>query len=257
MTRTPATREHRTRGRTRAGRLRLLDALLIDREADLLGAPGPAPVVDLGVGALPWTTMEWAHALWARWPGLSVTAVEIDPLRLAVARDVGDARIHWVEGGFDLPAPPARLVRAMNVLRQYRPDEVTPALSRMGAGLAVGGLLVEGSASRGGEVVVARLIRQTPGGLQAEGLLFATDFSQGFAPALFAGSLPRDLRPDGPLHPTARALLDAWTRAWEGHRHKSPPAAFSGAAASLAGEGWRVEVHGGVAIIDPSGPGAS
>ena len=49
-------------------------------------------------------------------------------------------------GGFELPVPrrPA-LVRAFNVLRQYPEEQAWAAWSRLRAGLAAGGVLVEGT----------------------------------------------------------------------------------------------------------------
>lgn len=51
-----------TRGRTAPGRLRALDAWRVRAARPLLAAPG-AVVVDLGVGAAPWTTLALAEAL--------------------------------------------------------------------------------------------------------------------------------------------------------------------------------------------------
>ena len=65
----------------------------------------------------------------------------------------------------------------------------------MGAALLPGGLLLEATTDREGAVAVAHLLRRHDAGLSREGLLFATDFHAGFAPAMFGRYLPRDLQP--------------------------------------------------------------
>lgn len=211
------------RGRTRAGRLGLLDDWILREEPALL-----ASVVDLGLGDSPETTLELA--------GIAgrLIAVDHDPLRVGVARRAGlDARI----GGFDLPVDgPVSLIRAMNVLRGYRPEEVPAAHAALGAALVEGGLLVEGSSDATGAVLVAHLIRRAPSGLHREGLLMCTDFGRGFAPRLFRDWLPRDLRRRVTPGSALRDLFDRWTAAWEevrGEGIRRPPEAFAASAARL------------------------
>lgn len=206
------------RGRTRAGRLARVDAFLMAYAADRLrrddGPWAGAVVVDVGLGDRPDTTVELARAV----PWLRVIGVDHDPERVRAARALApglDARI----GGFDLPlAPeePARLIRCFNVLREYRPEQVEPARRRLAASLLDGGLLAEGSTDATGSVAVALLARRRGEALEREGLMFATDFTRGFAPRLFRDWLPRDMRRPLPGH--LSEFLQEWTRAFEDAR---------------------------------------
>ncbi|NBD08715.1 MULTISPECIES: methylase [Corallococcus] len=237
----------RTRGRTAPGRLRALDAYLCHFESELLSrnddAWARAAFVDVGFGEHPWTTLESAVAFRALNPGLPVVGVELDPERAAAAARAHAApRTHFREGGFALPlAPdePARLVRAMNLLRQGPQERIPEAHRAMARALLPGGLLVEGSSDTEGAVLVAHLLRRVAGddAPVREGLLFHTDFSRGFAPLLLRDWLPRDLRrrvrPGEPIH----AFFQAWDAAWKAARaagHSAPPEAFAESVLRLA-----------------------
>ncbi len=63
----------------------------------------------------------------------------------------------------------------------------------MGQHLLPGGLLIEGTSDPFGQVWVANLVRkQESGVLVQEGLLFSTNFRQGFAPEQFQPVLPKN-----------------------------------------------------------------
>ena len=218
-------RSRRTRGKSCPGRLSRLDSWTCHHAEALLrrsdGRWAKAVVVDLGIGARPWTTIETARAYRQLKPDLELIGVDNDPLRVTNAQAHAIPGVSFREGGFALPlAPtePARLIRAMNVLRQYRRDDVAAAHHAMSRHLLEGGLLIAGSSNRQGETLVALLLRGVPGGLQREGLLFATDFSKGFAPRMFRRTLPRDLRagahPIGPI----QDFLSLWHAAWRSAR---------------------------------------
>lgn len=225
-------------GRSSPGRLRRLDGWLIARRCRLLtrqdGAFSGAPVVELGLGEEPWSALELRDALAGLRPAPPLVGLDVEPGRVARARAMGlDAR----PGGFSIPLErPARLIRAMNVLRGYPPARAAGALRSMAAGLAPGGLLVEGSASPRGEVICALL---APRSGRPSGLLLMTDFSAGFAPAMFFRYLPQLIRGRG--GPADRLLLP-----WEERRAalglRDPRAAFSESARGLpdltAGDGW-------------------
>jgi hypothetical protein len=176
--------------------------------------------VDLGFGEHPWTTLESVQAFRALNPRLQALGVELEPWRVEAAQAHADALTGFRQGGFALPLRPGesvRLVRAMNLLRQYRPEEV-PAIHReLGEALLTGGLLVEGSTDTPGAVLVAHLLRRVPERLEREALLFHTDFRRGFAPLLFRDWLPRDLRrrvrPGEPIQEFFAAWLEAWQQA--------------------------------------------
>lgn len=219
--------ERRTRGRTSRSRLRALEEYLLHCERALLERQeGPwheAAFVDVGFGEHPWTTLESARAFRELNPGLRVIGVEAEEARAsAAAAEHEDTLTHFRHGGFDwatTAAQPARLVRAMNILRQYPPEDVEAAHARLGAALLPGGLLVEGSTDTPGAITVAYLLRRTPEGLEREALLFHTDFQHGFAPWLFRDWLPRDWRrrvsPGTALHTFFTEWTQAWTQARE------------------------------------------
>ncbi len=245
-----------TKGRTRPGRLSALDGWLLATERPLLEAPGASPVVDVGFGAEPWTLLEFASAVRSVNPALAVVGVERDPAALrAAAGPCAEAGIALGEGGFSLNGlAPARLVRAMNVLRGYREDEAAAAHALLGAGLAERGLLVEGSASEDGALCTAHLLRKVDGALRHEALWMATDFTRGFAPIQFRDWLPRDLRRSVRPGTAIHGLLQRWTLAWEATRAGlSPHAAFTASLDALARAGEPLEAftrtpgHGQVA----------
>ncbi len=165
------------RPRTRAGRLAALDAWLVHEVPELLDGRGC--VVDVGFGLTPVTTEELARAL----PGVRVVGVE--------RHAASSGAVELMVGGFETVAAlaPVAVVRAMNVLRGYREEEVEPARALLAQGLVPDGLLVEGSSDTEGHVLVAHLRRA---GRRA--LLFHTDFTRGFSPWLFRDWLPRELR---------------------------------------------------------------
>lgn len=143
-----------------------------------------------------------------------MVALEVDPARARAAAALG---VEVIEGSFEgLPAglPPARLVRAMNVLRSYPASEVARARVALGTPLVEGGLLIEGSSDRAGGVLSARVLRKESGRLEDDALLLATDFSRGFAPILFRDVLPRDLRRSVRAGEPIFELFVAWTLAW-------------------------------------------
>jgi hypothetical protein len=232
-----------TRGKTAPNRLRRLDVYLCRREATLLrrreGDFADAVVADLGFGRAPWTTLELARRLRRVSPELRVVGVEVCAHRVLAALPACDRLTSFRLGGFELPLAdhePARLIRAMNVLRQYRPDQVPAAHRTLGRYLVEGGLLVEGTSSKLGRVLVANLSRRRDGELRRERLLFSTDFRSGFGPWMFRDRLPRDLRqawrPGGSLH----GLMRSWADCFEAVRDqaRSPRETFVASVERLA-----------------------
>lgn len=162
----------------------------------LLSRRGPEPVVDLGFGRLPLTTLEMARCLRRLNPTLPFLGVEIDPERVSAAQAYAGEGMAFRRGGFNIPleGPPARLIRAMNVLRQYPEEEALPAHQQLVDQLMPGGLLVEGTSSPFGRRIVVNLIRRDASGeARLEGLLFSTNFKEGFSPELFPPVLPKQL----------------------------------------------------------------
>lgn len=244
--------ERITRGKTRPGRLGLLDSWLV--ACDL----GPAPrVVDVGIGASPETTVELFEALRTRWPAARVLGIDVDPVRVEAAMRAGRPGLSFALRGFDLELErPASAIRAMNVLRQYPPEQVSEAHARWGRSLAPGGILLEGSTNRTGDVLACHVLRRGDE-LFREALLFGTRGVGGFAPMQLRDVLPRDLRrscrPDHPLG----AFFARWTEAWEHVRTGlEPRAAFEASARELARRGESMDlraVHRGVIGWAPAG----
>lgn len=132
-----------TRGTTGINRLRRSDRWLTHESAVrkiLLDTPSPL-VVDLGYGSMPNTTMELAARLRTIRPDIRVTGLEIDPGRVVPA----SGGVQFERGGFELAGLRPHLVRAFNVLRQYPEGAVSSAWQRILAGLAPGGLLIDGT----------------------------------------------------------------------------------------------------------------
>lgn len=153
-----------TRGTTAPNRLRRVDRWMVANLAGLIeSAVGPPLVVDLGFGASPVTTVELFERLRTIRPDVEVTGLEVDPARVERARRFPAERgrsehyngLTFALGGFELPLPRRPLVvRAFNVLRQYEEEEAWRAWDRLCAGLAPGGVLVEGTCDETGRRAV-------------------------------------------------------------------------------------------------------
>jgi hypothetical protein len=169
---------------------------------------GRGVIVDFGYGESPVTTEEWARSL----PGLEVIGIE----KLSPSPRGGEGRGEGyptlLSGDVSTLASvgPTAIVRAMNVLRGYREEEVPALHQALAAGLIDGGLLIEGSTDTEGHVTVVWLLRKKGTTLVRESLLFHTDFSRGFSPWLFRDWLPRDLRRSARPGTAIYALLSEW-----------------------------------------------
>lgn len=109
-------------------------------------------VVDLGYGRLPVTTLELAARLRPVRPDVRVVGLEIDPDRVAAAREARSATVDFALGGFELAGLHPVLVRAFNVLRQYPEDAVAGAWDTMRSQLAPAGLIVDGTCDEMGRL---------------------------------------------------------------------------------------------------------
>jgi hypothetical protein len=153
----------------------------------------PEPVVDVGVGELPWTTLELLAALRDAGSNAEVLGVDVDEGALEAARAMAVPGVRFERSGFDLPVR-ARVVRAMNVLRGLRAHEVAGAHARMGAELVEGGVLLEGSSNAEGDALTALWIRRRGAQLEREALVMHVAGTRGYAPNAAFGPLPCDLR---------------------------------------------------------------
>lgn len=233
---------HITRGTTAAQRMRRVDRWLTDVHGALLRRTDRPLAVDLGFGAEPVTAVEMFTRLRAVNPGLELTGLEIDPARVARARERagGVPGLSWAVGGFELPVPrPPTVVRAFNVLRQYREEDVPAVWALLCAGLAEDGVLVEGTCSEDGR-------RATWVDLRRDGpasLTLALRLGSFERPSDLAARLPKALiHRHVPGEPVHRLLAEA-DAAWAAH---APLAAYGtrqrwlASVAALREAGWPV-----------------
>src|SRR5690348_12147035 len=169
-------------------------------------------VIDLGYGATPVTAIELAARLRRIRSDVRVLGVEIDPDRVAAALPSADPpRLSFARGGFELAGQRPALVRAANVLRQYDEPAALDAWATLLAGLAPGGLLVEGPCDELGRRGAWVLLDS--GGPRS--LTFACRVDTLPRPADLAERLPKALihrnRPGERIH----ALLAAFDAAWD------------------------------------------
>jgi len=218
-----------TRGTTNPSRLRRVDRWIANVLPAVLRADDqaarPPLIVDLGFGASPVTTLELYRAVRAVVPAAEDTGLEIDTarvacarLRLAALRAAGDELpgLSFAVGGFELPAPRRPvLVRAFNVLRQYQEEQARAAWSRLRAGLAAGGVLVEGTCDEIGRRAVWVTL---PAGAGREALItFSARLASLDRPSDLAERLPKTLIhrnvPGEPVHQFLRDFDRAWDSA--------------------------------------------
>lgn len=190
-------------------------------------------VIDLGYGALPVTTLELAARLRVVRADIRVVGLEIHPDRVVPSRD----GVEFGLGGFELAGRRPVLVRAFNVLRQYPVETVRDAWAVMRAGLAPGGLIVDGTCDELGRRCCWVL-------LDGDGPISLTLACDPFAiarPSDLAERLPKALihrNVDGePVRDYLAALDAAWARS-------APHAAYGvrqrwlATVGALREEGW-------------------
>ncbi|MCM6764176.1 class I SAM-dependent methyltransferase [Rathayibacter sp. ZW T2_19] len=213
-----------TRGTTGTNRLRRVDRWIAELPA-LRASPQPL-VVDLGFGASAVTTLELHRRLADTVPGVEVVGFEIEPARVATAREQlavvrgggtafpADARVDFERGGFEIPLPRGRradVIRAFNVLRQYDEDAVAGAWRIMTERLQPGGVLVEGTCDEIGRICTwIEVGRDGPRTLTLSLRLGAIP-----SPLIAAERLPKALIhrnvPGERIHDFLTALERAWT----------------------------------------------
>ena len=233
---------HVTRGTTFAQRMRRVDRWLADVHGPLLRRTPRPLVVDLGFGAEPVTAVEMFHRLRAVNPELELTGLEIDPARVARAREraAGVPGLTWEVGGFELAVPRApTVVRAFNVLRQYREEDVPDVWAMMRSRLAEGGVLVEGTCSEDGRR--AAWVDLRPEGPHS--LTVAMRFGAFARPSDVAERLPKALIhrhvPGEPVHRFLAAADAAWER-FAPLAPYGPRQRWIATADALRTEGWPV-----------------
>jgi len=192
-------------------------------EPRLLAVPG-STVVDLGYGRAPITTIEWFERLRAVTPTVSMIGIERDPERVAAAELHSRPGLSFRRGDFQLPlnkGERVRLLRALNVLRQYEESAAAPAHRQLIAQIDEGGLVVEGTCDPPGRTMVVAILRRRHGEVHSEGLLFATSLTEHVDPRQFQAVLPKHLIhrmvPGEAIHD----FFDAWDHATKLTRDRS------------------------------------
>jgi len=206
-----------TRGKTASGRLRRADQFLS------LAYPFTlrnlhTPIVDLGFGASPVTTLESLEALRVLNPSLRLIGVEIDPDRVRAALPFAQAGLEFRLGGFNLPLgadETAGVIRAMNVLRQYPEQEYARSVGLLGSYLAPAGILLEGTSDPPGNMMALNLYVRGSGHLLHDGLALIANLRRPFTPRQFQAILPKNyihhLEPGSPLD----VFFEAWSACWQ------------------------------------------
>jgi hypothetical protein len=190
-------------------------------------------VVDLGYGETPVTAVELSDRLREVRDDVEVVGLEIDPERVAAAQAAARPGLSFRRGGFELAGLRPLVVRALNVLRQYEEEPALEAWSTLRAGLAPGGLLVEGTCDEIGR-------RAAWVALDADGprtLTLAAHLPTLDRPSSLAERLPKALIhhnvPGQPVHELLAALDDAWDRA-AAYAAYGPRQRWTAACAALA-----------------------
>lgn len=223
-----------TRGTTARRRLRRVDRWLVAAHPRLLATPRLL-VVDLGFGAGPHTTLELAARLRQVNPGVCVVGLDVDAVRVRAATPHTGDGVEFAVGGFELAGRSPHLVRAFNVLRQYDEADVPAAWGRMTAGLAPGGLLVEGTCDEAGDL--GAWVTVSPAGPRS--LTLAVDLAR--PPSAVAARLPKALVHRNVPGEGVHRLLADLDRAWERHAGLSvfgPRQRFAAAVTDLRAAGW-------------------
>lgn len=208
-----------TRGTTNPNRLRRMDRWIAATvRRTLRAAPDPL-VVDLGYGTSAVTTVELFGRLRAIRPDVRVIGLEIDPGRVAAAQPAAGAGLDFRLGGFELAGLRPALIRAANVLRQYTEQSAAEAWTTMRAGLAGGGVIVEGTCDEIGRRACWVLLDKTG----PRSLTLSCRVADISAPSVLAELLPKALIhhnvPGQPIH----ALLADFDAAW---RAAAPSSVF-------------------------------
>ena len=230
-----------TRGTTNPNRLRRADRYLAGPLAPVLRAARDPLVVDLGFGAAATTTVELSDRLQRVRSDVDVVGVEIDPERVSAAQEFTRPGLSFRRGGFELPVPgrsPA-LVRAFNVLRQYREADVPAAWELVCSRLAPGGVFMDGTCDEIGRRATWICCDAT--GPQT--LTISMQLGSFTRPSDVAERLPKPLIHHNVPGERIHNFLAAADAAWSAH---APLAAFGArqrwlaVCAQLRADGWPV-----------------
>ena len=197
-------------------------------------------VVDLGYGQRPVTTVELAQRLADVRSDVEVLGLEIDPDRVAAAQSYADPpRLRFGAGGFELAGHRPVLIRALNVLRQYDETAAAEAWATMTAGLAPGGLLIEGTSDELGRKACWVAVDAT-GPLT---LTLAARAGSLHRPSELAGRLPKSLIHRNVPGERIHRFLAAFDAAWAAKAAYSafgPRQRWAASVEGLLDQGWPI-----------------
>lgn len=230
-----------TRGTTNQNRLRRCDRWLVRAAREALRRPDNAPlVVDLGFGAVATTTLEMRRRLRAVRTDLDVVGLEIEPDRVALARQHEEPGLRFLHGGFEIPVRGrASVVRAFNVLRQYDEQDVPQAWEMVRARLTPDGVFVDGTCDELGRLMT--WVHLDAGGPVS--LSFSWRLAGMERPGVVAERLPKALIHRNVPGERIHRFLESLDRAWA---TTSPFASygarqhFLATVRTLRDEGWPV-----------------
>jgi hypothetical protein len=231
-----------TRGTTNPNRLRRMDNWTVARLGGLLRRAADPLVVDLGYGATPVTAIELAGRLTRTRADARVVGLEIDPARVGAALPFADPpRLTFARGGFELAGHRPVVLRVANVLRQYDENAALAAWETMRAGLADGGVIVEGTCDelgrRGCWVLLDRAGPQSMTlACRVDGLERPSDLAERLPKVLIHRNVPGEA-----VHDFLRAFDAAWD-AVAPHSAFGPTQRWITAGRRLAEAGWPVQL---------------
>ena len=167
--------------------------------------------MDLGYGASPITAVELSDRLRAVRADVEVLGLEIDPARVAAARELERPGLSFAVGGFEVPAKrPVEVIRAFNVLRQYDEAAVPDAWAMMTRRLTPTGVLVEGTCDEvGRRSTWVAVTHEGPRSLTISLRLGGLSAPSEIAPRLPKALIHRNV-PGEPIHDFLAALDGAW-----------------------------------------------
>ncbi|MBN2736862.1 MAG: hypothetical protein JXR70_07780 [Spirochaetales bacterium] len=239
-----------TRGKTAPNRLRSADLYLALAHRLLVSAKGRSFFCDLGFGEDVFTLAQSAAILRRINPGLPVLGVEIDPDRVERACAAGLMDIEARLGGFELPlkaGESVRIVRAFNVLRQYKAFYYREALELMAPALVTGGIIFEGSSSPWGDIWCANVFKKNSQGLlDYDSLVFRFAFKEAFSPSLFPPLLPRNLIEKMVSGEAVYCFFKVWEEVFERSRQlgvRSNQGLWKSTARMLAEQGFGITLQ--------------
>lgn len=229
-----------TRGTTNQNRLRRCDRwLYYHPEFQHLLARYEQPLaVDVGYGASPTTTVEWARWLRKQHSGVQVRGLEIDPARIVPPID----GVEFSLGGFELAGLRPQVVRAFNVLRQYDVDQVQAAWDTVLAAMDPNGWFIEGTCDELGRHMSWIVLTQAG----PQRLVLAWDPQQTPYPSFLAQRLPKVLIHRNVPGEGIYELLQLADAAWErcaGFAPYGPRVRWREAVRMLAASGVPVDVR--------------